>query len=248
MVQQGWSDGALLRGYLARPATGSPRAGLVVCPDHDGVTPFLENLARWFAKAGVAALVLDPFSREGGTAAIPAAERAVQLTKAGAAALRQIDIRSASAYLVVEVGLSAARLAVVGCSFGGLDAWEAAKVPQPAPPGALVLFSTRPALLTDPAHIQAAVLLSYGRQDRQAMSDLPALERRLREAHCDYTVRRRAGATRDFWREPAHAEPVMRETLAWLETRLVRGAEPGAPAGAAGAGSPSRREASRRLN
>src|SRR5687768_7599249 len=97
MTEGVWSDGTLVLGYLARPASGKPRAGIVVCPGSDGATAILEEVARGLAKAGYAALLVDRLSRAGGTAAVPEGGRGAVLATPGAAAQRVADLWGAAA-------------------------------------------------------------------------------------------------------------------------------------------------------
>ena len=235
MVEAVWGEGVTLRGYLAVPASGRPRAALVLCPDRDGATPFFEGVARAFAKAGYTTLLADPLARAGGTAAVPEHTRAALLTEPGAAALRVADLRDAAAFVLEKASLGPQRLGVVGFGFGGADAWAAAVSPlalEPRP-RAVVLFGAPPPLMAPPAapvdSVDGAstvppVLAHYGEHGRHA-ADLPALERRLRDLSAVHAVRVHPGAGRAFWHEPDAAEAVgaaWRETLDWLATHLVR--------------------------
>src|SRR4051812_45797598 len=92
MTEGVWRDGALVRGYLARPASRTPGAGIVICSGSNGATAYLQEAARRLAKAGYAALLVDPLSREGGTAAVPERERPARLASPGAAARRVADL------------------------------------------------------------------------------------------------------------------------------------------------------------
>ena len=217
MVQGEWTDGTLVRGYLAAPASGTPRAGLVLSPSSEGATDTMAGVARAFAKAGYAVLLVDPFAREGGTRAVPEADRPQLLAGPEAAVRRQSDIRGAASYLAEVVGVPTDALGLLGLGFGGVDAWEVAKYPSPPAYRAVVLFSTLPNFLMGAEHVRTPVLAHYGALDRSAAADLPVLERRLGDAGIDHTVRVHAASGRAFWLNANAAEAVMRETLDWLK-------------------------------
>ena len=196
----------------------------MICPGSDGATAELEEVARSLATAGYAALLVDPFSRAGGTAAVPAAERPVRLAAPGAEAQRLADVRSAAAYLAQSTGAPAGRLGVLGVGLGGLDAWAVAQAPGGAAPRAVVLYGTQPGALTETVRVRAAVQAHYGACDRRAMADLPALEQRLRAAGCVYALHVHAGAGRVFWAEPAARAAAWAALLRWFATHLVSAA------------------------
>lgn len=150
MAQGEWTDGTLVRGYLAVPASGTARAGLVLSPGSEGATATMTGVARAFAKGGYAVLLVDPFAREGGTRAVPEADWPQVLAGPEAAVRRQSDIRGAASYLAEVVGVPADAL---GLGFGGVDAWEVAKYPSPPAYRAVVLFSTLPSFLMGAEHV-----------------------------------------------------------------------------------------------
>jgi dienelactone hydrolase len=170
MVEGVWSDGALVRGYLAGPAAGEPHAGIVICPGSDGATAALEEVAPGLAKAGYAARLVDPLSWAGGTAAVPEAERGAVLAAPGAAAQRVADLWGAAAYLERAAEVPVGRLGVLGVGLGGLDAWAAAQAPGEAAPRAVVLYGPQPAALTAADRVGSAVQQLRGRVHRE---DLP---------------------------------------------------------------------------
>jgi carboxymethylenebutenolidase len=233
MVQAYWSDDAPVGGYLARPAAGPPRGGVIMCPDQEGATDAFAGLTRRLGKDGYVALLVDPLSDYGGSAAVPERERAALYVTPGAAARRAAQIGAAAAFLEREAGVPAGVLGLLGIGFGGLDAWAAACTPDgPAP--AVVLFGTRPAALLGADQVRAAVQLHYGARDRTAMADLPALERQLRDAGGVYALRVHAGLGRRFWYEQGAAEAAWRAMLAWFDGHLPHTAPRNPPWSAAG--------------
>jgi carboxymethylenebutenolidase len=244
MVEAIWGDGALIKGYLARPAEGPPRAGVIVCAGENGATEFLRGVTRRLAKDGYAGLLVDPLSRAGGTAAVPPADRVARLTADDAEAERLADLQGAAVYLADETGVDAERIGLLGFDFGGKAAWEAAQSPLFPAARAVVVYGTRPAYLSAPERLGAAVQAHYGALDRRAAADLSALDERLRRAGCVYDLRVHAGVGRAFWeRWSAEATPhaaaaaaqaleaAWRETLRWFITYLVQRAPstPSAP-------------------
>lgn len=117
------ADGNRLSAYRARGQGDSP-ARMLVLPDIRGLFPFYEELALWFAEAGIGALAIDYFGRTAGVGARDAGfdhrAHVDQTTWSGLSA----DIRAGVAEL--RVPDPAARVFVVGFCFGGRLAFDAA--------------------------------------------------------------------------------------------------------------------------
>ena len=93
------SNGAEIRAYVVRPNADSRYPAVAICHENAGTAEHFRDVARRFAKAGYVAIHLDLLSREGGTEAVPANERAAALTAPGKADLFVQDFRAAIAYL-----------------------------------------------------------------------------------------------------------------------------------------------------
>ena len=198
MVEAFWGDGAPIKGYLARRRRDRRAPGSSSAP------PRTARPSSCAARlAGSPRTGTPPCSRTRclGPAA-PAAVRRRSVPRSRrlpCRAHRLADLRGGVAYLQAEAGLAVDRIGLLGFGFGGLVAWEAAQGPL-APGGrALVVYGARPASLTHPDRLEAAVQAHYGARDRRALADLPDLEQRLREAGCVHELRVHAGLGPAFW-------------------------------------------------
>src|SRR5215208_2427548 len=61
---------AIIKGYLARPASEGVAPVILVCHENRGLTPHIQDVTRRLAKAGYIGLAVDLLSREGGSASV----------------------------------------------------------------------------------------------------------------------------------------------------------------------------------
>ncbi len=168
------SDGTSMPAYVARPAPGGPRPGLIVLQEAFGVNAHIRDLTERFARAGYNAIAPALFHRtdpnfEGVYTDFPAVMPHMQgLTDDGQGA----DIRAAYDWLTSETGGAASAIGAIGYCMGGRAAFLAntllplqasvsyygggiAAGPQP-------LF---PDLLGRAADLHAPILLFWGGKD-----------------------------------------------------------------------------------
>ena len=111
--------GQPISGYLARPASGSPKGGLIVIHEWWGLNDNIRHMADLFAAEGWAALAVDLY--EGAT---PAEDRDGAMALMGKARENQDrvrdNLRQARAWLVNELGVDS--VGSIGWCFGG--AWS----------------------------------------------------------------------------------------------------------------------------
>ena len=108
-------DGTTIKGYLAKPATGEPTAGILVIHEWWGLNDNIRSMARQLAGEGYAALAVDIYEGE----VADNREDAARLARAsGDNPDRGGDnLRQAWEYLKDEVGVS--KVGVIGWCFGG---------------------------------------------------------------------------------------------------------------------------------
>ena len=114
-VQYAELDGTAIEGYLARPASGEPKAAMIVIHEWWGLNDNIRSMANLFAAEGWAALAVDLY--EGESASDPAQARSL-MQKAGQSRERlQENLRQARRWLADELGVE--RVGVIGWCFGG---------------------------------------------------------------------------------------------------------------------------------
>ena len=128
----GWivfkSGDDVVRGYFAKPKGREHLAALVMSPENLGVIEHRQDVTRRLAKAGYAALTLDPYSRIGGQSPRDfksPEERRLKAFLATPDELLVPDLQAAADYLAALPEVDRSRVGAVGyCSGGGtLYAW-----------------------------------------------------------------------------------------------------------------------------
>jgi carboxymethylenebutenolidase len=108
-------DGKQVNGYLARPATGEPTAGILVIHEWWGLNDNVKSMARQLAGEGYAALAVDLYEGE----VAEAREDASRLARASGENPErgELNLQQAWEYLKDDVGVS--KVGVIGWCFGG---------------------------------------------------------------------------------------------------------------------------------
>lgn len=234
-------DGTPVRGYLARPRSGTPAPGLLVLHEAFGLNEHIRDLARRFAGAGFVALAPDLYSRTGAPdpADMPAVleamfalpdEQVVADLDALAAYLRgRSDVTGA----VGEIGFCAGGRQVLlhACSSRAVDAavdcWGG--YIRRARPEAEVTAS-RPVPVIDLVPRLSCPLLAVGgvEDTNPSPADLAELETRLRAAGKPGRVRVFDGAGHAFLADyrptyrPEAAHALWGEVIEFLRAHLVK--------------------------
>ena len=116
------SDGATIRGFLARPASSEPkgeaRPAVVILHEWWGLNDHMKDLARRFAGAGYVALVPDLYSRIGSKVTADGAEAAKLMDAVSSQAVLR-DLNAASTFLKTQPFVDPLRLGIVGFCMGG---------------------------------------------------------------------------------------------------------------------------------
>ena len=117
---QWMSDGAALRGFLARPlvAPATRLPAIVILHEWWGLNDHIQEIARRFAGEGFVALAPDLYSRIGAAATKDPAEAAKRMDLLSSQAVLR-DLNAATTFLKVQPFIDPLRLGVVGFCMGG---------------------------------------------------------------------------------------------------------------------------------
>lgn len=216
-------DGAGFLAYRAVPdqPTG---AGVVLLPDVRGAHEFYRDLARGFAEAGVAAVVLDYYGRVAADD-----DRGPGFDGFAHAALLDrdltlLDVRAAVDHLL-SLGVTAAF--TVGFCLGGAISWGQSAL-EPRLAGAIG-FSGRPAECRDlvPRMTRPVLVLAAGADQLTPVEDTLAFDRELAEAGVPHEFRLYEGAPHSFFDgalpdQADNAADAWRRVLSFIADRSER--------------------------
>lgn len=220
------NGGVDVAGYLVRPRGGGPFPTVMICHENAGTAEHFRDVARRFAKAGYVALHLDLLSREGGTEAVPANQRAAALTESGKADLFVGDFRAAMAMLRTDPAVRGDAIGMTGYCFGGSVTWNVAC----REPGlrAAVPFYGPPGFPEELGEIRASCLGVYGETDARVNASIPVVASALQSSGIVHDLRVYPGAGHAFFndtRPQAYAEDASikawGDTLDWFAKHLA---------------------------
>lgn len=181
-------DGSKLVGYFATPEHSAPVAGVLVCPEWWGVTPYTKQRAEQLAEDGYAALVIDVYGDGKCTEEVPEASAWMNAATADFPALMQ-RVQSGLNTLAAQPEVDAKRLAVIGFCFGGKLTLELLRTGVNVKAGVTFhgfLGANKPAQKGD---IKAEILVNQGEIDSMSsMADVPAFEAEMEAADVSYTI------------------------------------------------------------
>lgn len=166
-----------IKGYLAKPSKGKKFASVLVIHENRGLNPYIEDVARRFAKAGYMAFAPDGLTSVGG---YPGDEQK------GVALFRTVDGKKmtedfvASAYWLKKRPDSTGKLGAVGfCFGGGMVNQLAVRLGKDLNAG--VAFYGNQAGIADVPKIQAPLMFQYAGNDQRINAGIAAYEAALKE-------------------------------------------------------------------
>jgi carboxymethylenebutenolidase len=165
------------KAYVAEPRSRSLKPTVLVVHENRGLNPYIEDVARRFAKAGYMAFAPDGLTSVGG---YPGDEQK------GVALFRTVDGKKmtedfvASAYWLKKHKESTGKLGAVGfCFGGGMVNQLAVRLGKDLNAG--VAFYGNQAGIADVPKIQAPLMFQYAGNDQRINANIPAYEAALKE-------------------------------------------------------------------
>jgi carboxymethylenebutenolidase len=203
-----------MRGYVARPAAGGKRAGVVVIHENRGLNPYIEDVARRLAIAGYVALAPDALAPVGGYPGDEGKAREM-FNKLDQPKVAE-DLMAAYPVLKGRPECNG-RIGVVGFCIGGLYAnLMATRVPELL--AAVPFYGPPPTNLGDAAKIKAPMLVQLAENDNFVNSKWPAWEQALKANKVNYTMRMYPGTQHGFHNETTPRYDEAAAKLAWTRT------------------------------
>ena len=202
-----------IRGYLARPTDGGRRGGVVVVHENRGLNPYIEDVARRVAVAGLTALAPDGLTPLGGYPGTDDEGKAMQRTLDKGKLLE--DFIAAFGHLKSDPE-SNGKVGVVGfCYGGGVSNAMAVRLPDLA---ASVPFYGRQAKAEDVPKIQAPLLLHYAGLDQRINKGWPEYEAALKAHGKEYTAHLYPGVNHGFHNDTTPRYDAVAAELSWTRT------------------------------
>ena len=185
---KGNSSNGMMRGLLARPATGDKFPVVLVVHENRGLNPYIEDVVRRLAVAGFMALGPDAIWPLGGYPSVDkygaeADEKALAMQKELDGAKITEDFAAAAEFLLKHPQ-STGKLGAVGfCFGGGMVNRLAVRMPQL---GAGVPFYGAAPAAADVPNIKAVLLLNFAEQDPNILGRWPEYEAALKASGVKY--------------------------------------------------------------
>ena len=167
------SDGTEMNGFLARPADGAKRPGMLVFQEAFGVNGHIRDVCKRIAAEGFVTLAPELFHRSGPGMEIPYTDlpSAMMQVRALTEAGMEADVRAAHQALMADPQVEPGRYAAVGFCMGGRVAYLAdAVVPLVAAisfyGGGIAPSQMGPGLLGRVKNLSGPILFFWGGRDK----------------------------------------------------------------------------------
>ncbi len=217
---QGNSSTGMMRGLLARPATGNTFPAVVVIHENRGLNPYIEDVVRRLAVAGFIALGPDALWPLGGYPAVD--KYGTEADEKAAAMQRTLDGRKivedfvAAADFLLKHPQSTGKLGAVGfCVGGGVVNTLAIRVPQLA--AGVPFYGAAPPVEEVPK-IKAALLLNFAELDPNTNGRWPPYEAALKANGVKYEAYVYPGTNHGFHNDTTPRYDEAAAKLAWQRT------------------------------
>ena len=217
-------DGAgVMRGYFARPAIVEHKLpAVVVIHENRGLNPYVEDVARRLAVAGIIGFAPDALTPLGGYPGND--EEGLALMRQRDRGEMREDFVAAVAHLQLHPDCSGKVGSVGFCYGGGVSMYLAVRVSTLA---AAVAFYGRHPSPDDAVFIEAPLMLHHGALDERINAGWPDFEEALKAADRDYEQFMYDGANHGFHNDTtprfdkAAADLAWQRTIAFFEKNLT---------------------------
>lgn len=203
-----------IKGYLAQPSKGGKFPAVLVIHENRGLNPYIEDVARRFAKAGFLAFAPDGLTSVGG---YPGDEQK------GAAAFREVDgIKMTEDFVAASAWLkkhenSTGKFGAVGfCFGGGMVNQLAVRLGKDLNAG--VAFYGRQAGIADVPKITAPLQFHYAENDARINEGIEAYEKALTEQKIKFESYMYEGKQHGFHNDTTPRYDEESAKLAWQRT------------------------------
>jgi len=217
------SPAGVMRGYFARPAIVEHKLpAVVVIHENRGLNPYVEDVARRLAVAGIIGFAPDALTPLGGYPGND--EEGLALMRQRDRGEMREDFVAAVAYLQSHPDCSGKVGSVGFCYGGGVSMYLAVRVSNLA---AAVAFYGRHPSPDDAVFIEAPLMLHHGALDDRVNAGWPDFEEALKAADRDYEQFMYDGANHGFHNDTtprfdkAAADLAWRRTIAFFEKNLT---------------------------
>lgn len=203
-----------IKGYLAKPAKGKKFRAVLVIHENRGLNPYIEDVARRFAKAGYMAFAPDGLTSVGG---YPGDEqKGVQLFRTVDGKKMTEDFVSAALWLKKRPD-SKGKLGAVGfCFGGGMVNQLAVRLGKDLKAG--VAFYGRQAGVADVPKIMAPLMFNYAGNDQGVNAGIAAYETALKENKKTFETYTYEGKQHGFHNDTTPRYDAESAKLAWERT------------------------------
>lgn len=203
-----------IKGYLAKPSKGKKFASVLVIHENRGLNPYIEDVARRFAKAGYMAFAPDGLTSVGG---YPGDEQK------GVALFRTVDGKKMTEDFVASASWlktrkdSTGKLGAVGfCFGGGMVNQLAVRLGKDLNAG--VAFYGNQAGIADVPKIQAPLMFQYAGNDQRINANIAAYEAALKENGKKFESYMYEGKQHGFHNDTTPRYDAEAAKLAWERT------------------------------
>jgi carboxymethylenebutenolidase len=215
---KGNSSNGMMRGLLARPASGDKFPAVLVIHENRGLNPYIEDVVRRLAVLGFMAFGPDAIWPLGGFPSVPGAEAhemAVKMFSQLDSAKITEDFVAAADFLLKHPQ-STGKLGAVGfCFGGGMVNRLAVRLPQLA--AGVPFYGAAPAT-EDVPKIKAALLLHFAEQDPRINAMWPNYEAALKSNNVKYEAYIYPNTNHGFHNDTTPRFDEAAAKLAWQRT------------------------------
>ncbi len=189
-------NGGTVNAYVTRPKDGKNLGTVIVIHENRGLVNHIKDVARHFAKEGLAAIAVDCMGRVGGSDQFNGSDAATEAIKKVTGAMVAEDLTSALGYMKKQNYVNG-KFGVVGYCWGGGQSLNFATKCKDLN-AAVVYYGRNPDPLDSVANIPCPVMGNYGEDDPNIMPGVEPLKAALAKAGKTFDCKIYPGAKHAF--------------------------------------------------